>query len=141
MVDWHWFFLAQPYPFPETVIAANPQAFYFPGDRSRFHPDALAEYLRCTGDPQTIHAMCEDYRAGATYDRVLDEADRAAGRRITCPLLVLWSARDALPRWFDVLDTWRRWAGDVRGRAVDCGHYLAEEAPEEISRELTAFLR
>ena len=141
MVDWHWFFLAQPYPFPETVIASNPQAFYFPGDRSRFHPDALAEYLRCTGDPQTIHAMCEDYRAGATYDRVLDEADRAAGRRIACPLLVLWSARDALPRWFDVLDTWRRWAGDVRGRAVDCGHYLAEEAPEEISRELGAFLR
>jgi haloacetate dehalogenase len=85
--------------------------------------------------------MCEDYRAGATYDRVLDEADRTPGRRIACPLLVLWSARDALSRWFDVLDTWRWWAGDVRGRAVDCGHYLAEEAPEDISRELRAFLR
>jgi haloacetate dehalogenase len=139
MVDWHWFFLAQPHPFPETMIASNPDAFYFRGDRSKFHTEALRDYLRCVHDPQTIHGMCEDYRAGATYDRLLDEADRAAGHRIACPVLALWSAHDELPRWFDVVDVWRQWALVVRGRAIDCGHYLAEEAPEDTYAELHAF--
>jgi haloacetate dehalogenase len=84
--------------------------------------------------------MCEDYRAGATYDHHADEADAAAGRRIACPVLALWAGRDELGRWFDVLETWRRWCdGEVAGRALDCGHFLAEERPEETSSELRAF--
>jgi len=139
LVDWHWFFLAQPHPFPERLIAAAPDEYYLRGDRSLFHPEALADYLHAVRDPETIHAMCEDYRAGATIDHELDEADRAAGRRIACPVLALWAGRDELGRWFDVLQVWRRWAGDVRGRAIDCGHHLAEEAPHEVYAELRAF--
>ena len=138
LVDWHWFFLAQPHPFPERLIAAAPDEFYFRGDRSRFHREALADYLRSVHDPETIHAMCEDYRAGATIDYELDEADRGR-RKIACPLLALWAGRDELGRWFDVLEVWRRWADDVRGRAIDCGHFLAEEAPHEVYAELRAF--
>jgi haloacetate dehalogenase len=138
LVDWHWFFLAQPAPFPEEVIGCNPDGYYFRGDRSRFEPEALEDYLRCVSDRETIHGMCEDYRAGATVDYELDEADRGK-RRIQGPLLVLWAGRDELVRWFDVLETWREWANDVRGRALDSGHFLAEEAPEETYEELRAF--
>ena len=136
---WHWFFLAQPEPFPERLLAAAPDEFYFRGDRSRFHPEALEDYLAAVHDPGVVHAMCDDYRAGATIDHDLDDADRAAGRRIRRPLLVLWAGRDELGRWFDVPRTWRRWADDVRGRSIDCGHFLAEERPEEIAAELRAF--
>jgi haloacetate dehalogenase len=137
---WHWAFLAQPAPLPETLIGADPDGYYFGGDRSFFHPDALTDYLRCARAPETIHAMCEDYRAGATYDFELDEADRAEGRRIDCPVLVLWGARNDLEELFgDPLAIWREWAHDVRGRALDCGHYLAEEAPDETYAELRAF--
>jgi haloacetate dehalogenase len=139
LVDWHWFFLAQPEPFPERVIAGAKEDFYFRGDRSRFHPDALADYLAALHDPAVIHAMCDDYRAGATIDQELDEADLAAGRRIRAPLLALWAGRDELGRWFDVISVWRQWADDVRGRAIDCGHYLAEEQPDEVAAELTSF--
>jgi haloacetate dehalogenase len=138
LVDWHWFFLAQPAPFPEEVIGSNPDTYFFHGDRSRFDPEALEDYLRCVRDPETIHGMCEDYRAGATIDFDLDEADRGR-RRIACPVLALWSGREELGRWFDVLDVWRQWADDVRGRALDCGHFLAEEAPEETYEELRTF--
>jgi haloacetate dehalogenase len=138
LVDWHWFFLAQPHPFPERLIAAAPEAFYLRGDRSRFHHQALTDYLRCVRDSETIHGMCEDYRAGATIDLELDEADRGR-RKIECPVLALWAGRDELGRWFDVLEVWRRWADDVRGRAVDCGHFLAEEAPHEVYAELRSF--
>ena len=139
LVDWHWFFLAQPHPFPERLIAAAPDEFYFRGDRSRFHPEALADYLAATRNPAVVHAMCQDYRAGATVDHEDDEADLAAGRTIECPVLALWAGRDELGRWFDVLETWRRWAGDVRGRPLDCGHFLAEERPDDVANELQAF--
>jgi haloacetate dehalogenase len=140
LIDWHWFFLAQPEPFPERLIGAAPDAFYFRGDRSRFEPEALADYLAAVHDLGVIHAMCQDYRAGATVDHEHDEADLAAGRRIASPLLALWAGRDELDRWFDVLATWRRWAEDVRGRPLDCGHFLAEEQPVEVAAELRAFL-
>ena len=137
---WHWAFLAQPAPLPETLIGADPDAYYVGDDRALFHPDALADYLRCARDPATIHAMCEDYRAGATYDFDLDEADRVEGRRIACPVLVLWGERNDLEELFgDPLAIWRDWADDVRGRPLDCGHYLAEEAPEETYAELRRF--
>jgi haloacetate dehalogenase len=140
LVNWHWFFLGQPAPFPETLIGADPDAYYFRGDRSRFHPDALEDYLGCVRDTATIHAMCEDYRAGAGIDVELDEADRAAGRKLACPVLVLWAGRDELS-WFDPVAIWNAWADDVRGRALDCGHFLAEEAPDEAYAELAAFFR
>jgi haloacetate dehalogenase len=135
---WHWFFLAQPYPLPERLIGANPDSYYFRSGREKFDPEALADYLRCVHNPETIHAMCEDYRAGATFDYQLDEADRGK-QRITCPLLVLWSEQGELEEWYDVLAIWQDWADDVEGRALDCGHYLAEELPDETYRELYNF--
>jgi haloacetate dehalogenase len=135
---WHWFFLAQPAPLPEELIGANPDAYYF-RDRTPFAAEALADYLRVVHDPATIHGMCEDYRAGATFDFALDEADRG-NRRIQSSLLALWARRGPLERWYDVLSIWRDWAADVRGRSLDCGHYLAEEAPDETAAELLRFL-
>lgn len=138
---WHWFFLAQPAPLPEGMIGADPDAYYF-RDRARaqemFSSEALADYLECAQDPATIHAMCEDYRAGATIDFQLDEEDRGR-RRIQCAVLALWSKYGALEKWYDVLAIWRDWADDVRGRALECGHYLAEEAPDDTARELRSF--
>ncbi len=100
-------------------------------------PEALDDYLRCIRNPETIHAMCEDYRAGATFDNDLDEADRGR-RRIACPLLVLWSTRGELS-WWDPLAIWSGWADDVTGTGIDCGHYLAEEVPEATYRHLRDF--
>lgn len=97
MAYFHWFFLAQPAPMPETLIGANPDAYYFPGNRHLFAPEALAEYLTGCYDPAQIHAMCEDYRAAATYDCDLDRQDQEAGRTIDCPVqaLVECAARSA----------------------------------------------
>ena len=135
---WHWFFLAQPYPLPERMIGANPDNYYFRSRRDLFAPEALADYLRCVHNPATIHAMCEDYRAGATIDYALDQADYGQ-RRISCPLLALWARQGQLESWYDVLAIWRDWADDVRGCAIDSGHYLAEEAPDATYAELAAF--
>jgi haloacetate dehalogenase len=135
---WHWFFLAQPAPLPESMIGANPDNYYFRGTCDLFDPEALADYLRCVHDPATIHAMCEDYRAGATIDYALDQADYGQ-RRISCPLLALWGKRGQLEAAYDVPAIWRDWADDVRGRAIDSGHYLAEEAPDTTYAELAAF--
>jgi haloacetate dehalogenase len=136
---WHWFFLAAPYPLPENLIAANPEDFYFP-NRDLFDPAALAEYVRAIRHPKAIHAMCEDYRAAVTLDQQYDEADRGE-RKITCPLLALWGRQGRLEQWYDVLEVWRDWADDVQGHALDCGHYLAEEAPEATYAALDAFFK
>jgi haloacetate dehalogenase len=136
---WHWFFLAQPYDLPERMINANPENYYFRKGRERFAPEALADYLQAVHNPKTVHAMCEDYRAGVSVDYQLDEADRGK-RKITCPTLALWSQQGELEKWYDVLETWRTWAEDVQGHGIDCGHYLAEEAPEETYAALRAFL-
>ncbi|MET0427605.1 MAG: alpha/beta hydrolase [Microvirga sp.] len=138
---WHWFFLAQPHPLPETLIAGDPDAFYLRRGRDLFAPEALAEYRRAFHDPVTIHAMCEDYRAGAGLDREIDRADKEAGRRIACPVQVLWARRNGLDRWYDVPAVWRDWAGAVEGHSIDCGHYLAEEAPAVTGQALLDFLR
>jgi haloacetate dehalogenase len=137
---WHWFFLAQPYPLPERLIAANPDNYYFHSGRERFHPEALADYLRACHDTGTIHAMCEDYRAAATIDYQLDEADRGL-KRIQCPVLVLWSDQGELPKWYDLLSIWRNWAEDVHGQAIEGSHYFAEENPEATYRALYEFFR
>jgi len=136
---WHWFFLAQPAPFPERMIAADPGAYYRHFDAPFFDPEAVAAYRRSADDPATIHAMCEDYRAGATLDYAHDLADLNRTRRIACPVLALWGARWHLEDWYDVLAIWREWADDVTGRALDSGHYLVEERPDDTLAELRAF--
>ena len=143
---WHWFFLIQPAPFPETLINADPR-FYLTklmGNRSAglgpFDPAAWSEYIRCASDPACVHAMCEDYRAAAGIDLEHDRVDRAAGRKLSCPLLVLWGRQGVIERCFEPVDEWLRVAGDVRGHALDCGHYIAEEAPQALLAELEAFL-
>jgi haloacetate dehalogenase len=103
-------------------------------------PEAFADYQRAIHDPATVHAMMEDYRAGLGIDRQHDDADHAAGRRIGCPLLLLWAGQDDLEELFgDPVRIWQDWAGDVRGRVIDCGHHIAEEAPAELAAQLTGF--
>jgi haloacetate dehalogenase len=139
---WHWFFLAQPYPLPENLIGADPDSF-FSGrpNRGNVHaPEALEDYLRCYRNPATIHAACEDYRAGATYDFALDEADRGK-KKIAAPLLALWAGRGQVDKWYDVLAVWRDWADDVQGHAIDSGHFIPEEAPDATYQALRKFFR
>jgi len=140
---WHWPFLAQAHPFPETLIGADPEYFFFRrqfgGVITTFDPEAYADYVAAAQNPSVIHAMCEDYRAGAGFDRQLDDADKAAGRFIGCPVQVLWGKRGALEAWYDVLEIWREWAPDVRGQALDCGHFIPEEKPAETLELLHGF--
>lgn len=140
---YHWFFLAQPAPLPERLIGADPEWFWrlhtARGQGEIFAPEAIADYLSCFRNPETIRAICEDYRAGAGIDCDHDETDQESGRRITCPMLVLWGARARLQQWYDTLAVWRDWAADVHGCALDCGHYLAEEAPQETTAALQSF--
>jgi haloacetate dehalogenase len=140
---YHWFFLIQPADLPERLIGAEPD-FYLGrmlGSWARtegvFTNEALAEYRRCFRQPEAIHAMCEDYRAAATIDLDHDAAD--ADKRIECPLLVLWGEKGVVGRLFRPIEDWRDKARDVRGRALPCGHFLPEEAPEETLGELLRF--
>jgi haloacetate dehalogenase len=98
----------------------------------------MAEYLRCFSDPATIHASCEDYRAAESIDLEHDAAD--AAKKVECPLLALWGKHGVIEQLFDCLADWRAAARDVRGAALDCGHYLPEEQPEEVARQLERFL-
>jgi len=140
-----WFFLIQPYDLPERFIGADPEYFLrrHLGGQTKLAGAAneavVQEYLRCYRDPATLHAICEDYRAAAGIDLEHDAAD--AGSRVKAPLLALWGARGTVGALYDVLATWREKALDVRGRALDCGHALQEERPEETAAELLAFLR
>ena len=140
---WVWSFLAAPEPLPERLVGAAPDLLVdHMLDSWSAAPDAFPEevravYRRAFRDPATIHAVCEEYRAAATLDWRHDEEDR--GRRIACPVLALWSAHGALQEWYDVLAVWREWADHVRGRALACGHFLPEEAPDDTYAELRAF--
>jgi haloacetate dehalogenase len=140
---WHWSFLALPEPVPETIIGPDPEHFFFDaqfgGILRRFDREALGDYARGVRDPRVVHAICEDYRAGATCDRQLDDADRAAGRTIAAPLQVLWGGRGALAAWYDPPAIWRQWADEVTGCAIDSGHFLVEERPAEALAALRAF--
>jgi len=137
---WHWPFLAQPHPFPETLIAGDPETFFhFRSLAAVVDPEALADYRAAAARPEVVHAMCEDYRAGAGFDRLLDAADRDLGRRIACPVQVLWGAKGALAAWYDTLAVWREWADDVRGQSLDCGHFIPEEKPAETLELLRSF--
>jgi len=145
---YHWFWFAQPHPFPEVVINAAPEA-WFKAHTSRepkgpgfFHPDALADYLAAARNPDMIRGMCEDYRAAASIDLEHDRASRAAGRKVQCPMLVLWGAKGKVGQWYDPLAVWRGYcSASVTGGPVDSGHYLAEEAPQDVLGQFLSFFR
>ena len=145
---YHWLFLAQPEPMPENLIGKAPieylehtLASWMAGrDLRAFDARALNHYRASFNDPSRIHAACEDYRAGATIDHALDEADRAAGRKIAAPLLALWGDTGIPGKGKPPLDVWRDWADNVQGQAIASGHFLAEENPEATLAALLAFL-
>lgn len=136
---WHWFFFAQPDK-PERAILADPDAWYGRLPADSLSASARADIRRAWHDPATVQAMVEDYRAGLGVDRAHDEADRAAGRRVQCPTLCLWSGRDDLAALYgDVLVVWRPWTTSLAGHAIDSGHHMAEDAPEELAAALLEF--
>jgi haloacetate dehalogenase len=141
----HWFFLIQPAPLPEALVSAQSDVYIerVMGNRhaglSIFAPAALAAYKEALRDPAAVHGMCEDYRAAATIDLEHDRIDLERGHKVACPLRVLWGAHGVIERCFDPLLEWRRVARDVSGRALPCGHYIAEEAPALLGDEIEAF--
>ena len=139
----HWFFLIQPEPLPEMLLGGQAEPFLRNFAFRGLIPGAIdeatfAEYLRCFANPQTLHAMCEDYRAGASIDLQHDEADLATV--LSCPTLILWGVHGAMHRLFDVLETWRPRAPDAQGKALPAGHWLPEECPNELAAALLEFL-
>jgi haloacetate dehalogenase len=145
MRAWHWTFLAQPAPLPELMLGKAANEYFdllaqkwLAGNAKAFDERAIAHYRASFTDPLRIHASCEDYRAGQTTDVAFDQADRDAGRKITVPMLALWGA-NGLPRDLDPLAVWRAWATNVRGTAIDCGHFLCEEAPVATAQALIEF--
>ncbi len=144
---WHWFFLIQPPPLPEALIASDPARYVrsVMGGRhaglAPFDAAALAEYERCAALPGTATSVCEDYRASATIDLDHDRADVAAGRLLQTPLRVLWGEHGTVARCFDVLALWRERAARVNGHSLPCGHYIAEEAPERLIAEVLSFFQ
>jgi haloacetate dehalogenase len=148
MAIYHWLFLAQPEPLPETLIGRASREYIDHTLASwtkaksldAFDPRALAHYRAFFAEPERIHACCEDYRAGATLDWAHDEADLAAGRTIDIPVLALWGGAGLPAQGENPLDVWRRWAPQAQGRAIDAGHFLPEEAPEATAEALVEFL-
>jgi haloacetate dehalogenase len=144
---WHWFFLIQPQPLPEALIASDPVRYVrsVMGKRhaglAAFAPEALAEYERCAKIGGTAMSICEDYRASATIDLEHDRADVAAGLRLQQPVRVLWGEHGAVGACFDVMHLWRERAADVTGKSLPCGHYIAEEAPDLLLAEALDFLK
>jgi haloacetate dehalogenase len=143
-VYYHWFFLIQPSPYPENMIAADPIAYLEhkistgSAGMSPFTPEALESY--CSSfTPETIHSTCEDYRAAASIDLEHDRADRNSGQKLTMPLLALWGQNGAIEKCFHPLEDWREVAEDVRGKSLPGGHYLAEELPEKTLGALLEF--
>jgi haloacetate dehalogenase len=139
----HWFFFAQPAPRPETVVCADPDWWYSSaGKETQMGPDAYTDYLAAIHDPDTVHAMIEDYRAGLGIDRAHDEADRAAGRTVACPTLILWALHDDMETLYgDPLAIWRPWVqASLNGIGIDSGHHMAEEAPGELASAIRAHL-
>lgn len=142
MVQYHWFFLAQPTDVPEVLLGHAPEYWVRQRlgreGRDFLEEEALAEYVRVFSDPAAIHATCEDYRAGATIDLEDDGAD--LDRLVTCPTLVMWGERSFVGKQYDVMGVWGRRVADLRGVALPCGHFLAEELPDRTFDELATFL-
>ena len=137
---WHWFFFGQTAKPAERVINADPEAWYT-ATAEHMGEEAFEGYRRAINDPEVVHAMMEDYRAGLGIDRQHDDEDKAAGRKVACPTLVLWATEDDLEELYgDPLEIWKNWADDLRGARIESGHHMAEEAPEALAAELLAFL-
>ncbi len=146
---WPWSLLAQPEPLPEKLLSAAPEAVISDalsnwGSASEaFGPEIHRAYVEQLRDPARVHAICEEYRAGATIDHEHDLSDQTGGRRIVCPVLVLWSKQGGLNDWYSdaggPLGLWRDWAHDVRGAALPGGHFFAEEIPQQTADELINF--
>lgn len=143
---WHWFFLIRPQPLPEMLINSDPAQYLksVMGARSAgmapFTAEALAEYKRCLSLPGAATGICGDYRASASIDLIHDQADIDAGTLLTCPLKVMWGADGAIDACFDALAEWRNVATQVDGKALPCGHYIAEEIPDTLLEEALPFL-
>jgi haloacetate dehalogenase len=143
---WVWSFLAAPEPIPETLIARAPEVLVdhmldtWSSVPDAFPAEVRPEYVAQFRDPATVHAICEEYRAAATIDHEHDVTNRLDGWRITCPVLALWDPKGAVASWYDPLQVWGEWADDVRGGAVQAGHFMAEEAPGETAELLLRFL-
>ncbi|MFI5713452.1 alpha/beta fold hydrolase [Kribbella sp. NPDC051620] len=141
---WHWWFFAQTEKPAERVICADPETWYNAWTSNG--PDVLgpenhADFLAAIRNPATVHAMVEDYRAGLGIDRQADEKDRADGRRITCPTMMLWSERDDMEEIYgNPLEVWHPWCPQIVGHGIDSTHHVAENAPEDLVRSLRAFL-
>jgi len=142
---WWWFWLIQPAPFPESMVAAAPETYlkkkigWGHAGLSAFTEQTYSAYLSYVSDPATMHGMCEDYRAAASIDLAHDRADRDAGKKIVCPMNVLWGEFGVVNRCFKPLEDWRVVADDVRGRTLPCGHYIPEEVPVLLLNEMKAF--
>ncbi|QRF61238.1 alpha/beta fold hydrolase [Variovorax paradoxus] len=141
----HWYLFAQPFDLPERMLRADP-AYYLDWTLRNMvqkvdavTPEALAEYHRAFAKESVRHAMLEDYRAASSIDLQHDREDLAAGRRLACPVQVLWSASNAARP--DLAEVWKTWADTVEGGTVDCGHLMAEEAPDEVLAQVLPFLR
>ena len=140
---WHWFFLIQEAPLPERMLEGHAPWYILrrlgrgPSGVKHFSREAIIEYVRAFRDPRTIHATCEDYRAAATIDLVHDKQDR---KKIRMPVFALWGKHGVVQALFNCLSDWREVAEDVRGKALNCGHFLAEEKPREVLAELRRFL-
>lgn len=141
----HWLFLAQPHPLPETVITADPDYYVdhmvgrWLGSDGVIDPDAMDAYRRAFRDERVVRAACEDYRAGLSIDLDHDRTSRDAGATIDVPMLAIWGTEGTLP--FDPLTIWETWATSVRGRPIDCGHFVMEEAPAETADALISFFQ
>jgi len=143
---YHWFWLAQRSPIPESVINKAPEEWFFAHtsreekDKNFFDPIALNDYLDCVKNPETISAICEDYRAAATIDLIDDKKSRENNIKIKAPILVLWGNKGKLEQWYQPLSIWQNYSSsDVRGNAINSGHYLAEENPNEIIKNIKLF--
>ena len=144
---YHWFFLIQPSPFPESLINANPGAFleYSLGRQAgmkMFNKDCLRSYTEMLEDPAAVHAMCEDYRAAVSIDLDEQKQDEEEGRRIKCPVMVLWGRHGIVDTCFDAIAEWKRVSDSaVLGESLDCGHYIPEEAPEVLLGHINSFFK
>jgi haloacetate dehalogenase len=144
---WWWFFLIQPGPFPETLIAGDAETYlrkkigYGSAGLTPFTDETWAAYLASMRDPATVHGMCEDYRAAASIDLVHDREDRDAGRKIGCPVRVLWGEHGVVNRCFKPLEDWARVAEQVDGGTVPGGHYIPEELPDRLFEEMKRFFQ
>ena len=144
---YHWFWLAQRSPIPESVINKAPEEWFFAHtsrekkDKDFFHPMALSDYLECIKNPETINAICEDYRAAASVDMIDDKKSRDDNIKINVPLLILWGNKGKLEQWYQTLSIWKKYCSkEVKGNAINSGHYLAEENPGEVIESIKNFL-